>query len=111
MARVAKNSSDSSVNTRPAMTPEAREKQLIALAYDLVERRMREGTASSQETTHFLKLATSKAKLENQLLEAQTEMAIAKKEAIRSQKRSEEMFEEAMQAFKRYSGQSEYDGR
>ena len=41
--------------TRPALTPEAREKQLVALAVDLVEKRLREGTASSQEVTHILK--------------------------------------------------------
>ena len=95
--------SDSVKNHRPALTPEARENQLIALAVDLVEKRLIEGTASSQETTHFLKLATTKSRLENKLLEAQTEMAIAKKEALESQKRSEEMFREAIAAFKSYS--------
>jgi hypothetical protein len=66
-----------------------------------------DGTASSQETTHFLKLGTEKAKLENKLLEAQAEMALAKKEALQSQKKTEEMFAEAIQAFRRYSGQGE----
>ena len=54
---------------RPALTPEARENQMISLAMDLVEKRIREGTASSAETTHFLKLATSKTMLEKQKLE------------------------------------------
>ena len=49
---------------RPALTPEARENQLISLAIDLVEQRLIDGTASAQETTHFLKLASRKAKLE-----------------------------------------------
>ena len=101
------NSSGSTKKIRPALTPEARENQLISLAIDLVEQRLLDGTASSQETTHFLKLATSKAKLENKLLEAQTEMAIAKKEALQSQKRSEELFTEAIRAFKNYSGQDD----
>lgn len=109
MARVTPTNTTS--KSRPALTPEARDKQLIALTYDLVEKRLREGTASSQETTHFLKLASDKVQLENKLLEAQTAMAIAKKEELQSRKRSEEMFEEAMNAFKRYSGQSESDGR
>ena len=109
MARVTPINTTS--KSRPALRPEARDKQLIALTSDLVERRIREGTASSQETTHFLKLASDKVRLENKLLEAQTAMAIAKKEALQSQKRSEEMFEEAMKAFKCYSGQSESDGR
>lgn len=93
--------------TRPALTPEARENQLISLAIDLVEQRLIDGTASSQETTHFLKLATNKSRLENQLLEAQTQMAIAKKEALQSQKRTEELFADAIKAFKNYSGQGE----
>ena len=103
------NSSTSNKKIRPALSPEARENQLISLAIDLVEQRLLDGTASSQETTHFLKLATSKAKLENKLLEAQTEMAIAKKEALQSQKRSEELFTEAIKAFKNYSGQDDED--
>ena len=92
---------------RPALSPDARQNQLISLAIDLVETRLREGTASSQETTHFLKLASSKARLEEKLLEAQTEMALAKKEALQSQRRSEEMFAEAIKAFKTYSGQGD----
>ena len=111
MAKVKKsNSSDSpKPKIRPALSPEARENQLISLAVDLVEQRLIDGTASSQETTHFLKLATTKAKRENELLKAQAEMAIAKKEALQSQKRSEEMFEEAIKAFKNYNGQGETD--
>lgn len=94
---------------RPSIDPEVRENQLVALAVDLVEKRLIEGTASSQETTHFLKLATQKSRLENKLLEAQTEMAIAKKEALQSQKRQEEMFAEAIKAFRNYSGQGDSD--
>ena len=89
---------------KPALTPEANENQMISLAMDLVKQRLINGTASSQETTHFLKLASTKARLENKLLEAQTEMAVAKKEQLQSQKRSEEMFAEAIRAFKTYSG-------
>ena len=110
MAKVKVNTSNVSPNTpRPAINPEARENQLIDLAIALVEKRLIEGTASSQETTHFLKLATSKAKLENELLKAQAAMAMAKKEELESRKRNEEKFEEAIQAFKRYSGQGSSD--
>lgn len=110
MARV-KGSTSPSPRKRhkPALDPEVRENQLISLAVDLVERRLIEGTASSQETTHFLKLASRKSRLENELLAAQTEMAIAKKEALQSQKRQEEMFAEAIRAFRNYSGQGEPD--
>lgn len=92
---------------RPALTPEALDNQMISLTYDLVKQRLVDGTASSQETTHFLKLATTKVKLENKLLEAQTAVAMAKKDAIQSQQRSEEMFRDAMRAFRRYSGQGD----
>lgn len=107
MAKVTTNTSKTLPSLRPGLTPEADENQMIALAMSLVEKRLRDGSASSQETTHFLKLATTKARLENQLLEAQTAMAIAKKEALESQKRSEEMFREAIAAFKSYSGHTE----
>lgn len=94
---------------RPALSPEARENQLISLATDLVEKRLRDGSASSQETTHFLKLATQRSRLENQLLQAQTEMAIAKKEALQAQKRMDEMYSEAIAAMRTYNGQGEPD--
>lgn len=110
MAKVKQtNSSNSNRKIRPALTPEARENQLISLAMDLVEQRILDGTASSQETTHFLKLASSKAKLEKQLLEAQAEMAMAKKEALDAQRRSDEDLKEVIRAFRQYSGQSEDD--
>lgn len=108
MAKVkASSSSSSSRGMRPALTPEARENQLISLAIDLVEKRLLEGTASSQETTHFLKLATTKARIEKEILEKQKELIVAKTENLQSQKRSEEMFAEAIKAFKNYSGQSD----
>lgn len=108
-------SSTSSRKVRPALTPEARENQMISLAIDLVEKRLIEGTASSQETTHFLKLATSKARLERERLELENELTKAKTESIRAQKRSDELFAEAIKAFKTYSGnnsaseEDEYD--
>lgn len=115
MAKVKVSSSSEAVSPmRPALTPEARENQLISLAIDLVEKRLTEGTASSQETTHFLKLATTKARIEKEILEKQKELIVAKTETLQSQKRSEEMFAEAIKAFRSYSGQGseseeEYD--
>lgn len=95
---------------RPALTPEAREKQLISLATDLVEQRLREGTASSQETTHFLKLASTKAVIEKEILENQKELIKAKTESLQSAKRIEELYKEALDAMKNYSGQGDsYD--
>ena len=77
---------------RPALTPEARENQMISLAMDLVEKRIREGTASSAETTHFLKLATSKTMLEKQKLEEENKLLRAKTEAINAAKDNEELW-------------------
>lgn len=92
-------------SVRPALTPEARENQMIALAMDLVEKRMLEGTASSQETTHFLKLATTKARMEKEVLSKQIELLEAKTENLKSQAHAEELYKEALDAMRRYSGQ------
>lgn len=94
---------------KPALTPEAREQQMISLAYDLVEQRLRNGTASSQETTHFLKLATDKSRYQTDLLRAQAELATAKKEDLESNKKSEAMYEEVLKALRNYSGNGDPD--
>ena len=91
---------------RPALTPEARENQMIALAVDLAEKQLMEGTASSQVITHFLKLATQKEKLENEIREKQKELITAKTESIQSAQRIEELYADAINAMKKYSGQS-----
>ena len=98
---------NSTKKRRPALTPEARENQLIALAVDLVEKRLIEGTASSQETTHFLKLASSKARIEKEILERQKDLITARTEALQSQKRVEELYAEAIKAMRKYSGQGD----
>lgn len=97
-------SSDNTRQIRPALTPEARQNQLIALATDLVEKRLIEGTASSQETTHFLKLATQEAKLKVKILEKQEELISAKTESIKSSQRTEELYRDAIIAMRKYSG-------
>ena len=89
---------------RPALTPEARENQMIALAMDLVERRLIEGTASSQETTHFLKLATSKAELEKERALLENELIKAKTQQLRSQENIEKLYADAIKAMSRYNG-------
>lgn len=105
MARVkSPNPPSSTKRVRPALTPEARENQLISLAVDLVEQRLINGTASSQETTHFLKLASSKARIEKEILEKQKELISAKTEALQSAKRVEELYADAIKAMRKYSG-------
>lgn len=107
--RAPSSSGQSRPPLKPALTPEAREQQMISLAYDLVEQRLRDGTASSQETTHFLKAAAEKTRYQNELLKAQAEMAIAKKEDLESNKRSEAMYEEVLKALRNYSGNGDPD--
>ena len=96
--------SDSYIS-RPAQTRESREDQLIALATDLVEKRLREGTASSAETVHFLKLGSMKEKLELEKTREETKLLKAKTEELQSAKRSEDLYRDAIQAFGLYSGQ------
>ena len=95
---------------RPALTPEARENELISLATDLAEKQLREGTASSQVIVHYLKLATQKEKLEREMLAKKTEHLNAQTESLQSAKRIEELYENALRAMKEYGGGGvEYD--
>ena len=95
--------------TRPATTEEARENQMIALATSLAEQQLRDGTASSQVIVHYLKLGSTKEKLEKDILEKQRDLIAAKTEAIQSSKRVDEMYAEALKAMRTYSGQKTYD--
>ncbi len=89
---------------RPASTPEAREDQLISLAVDLAEQQLREGTASSQVITHYLKLGSTRERKEQELLDGQIKLNIAKAESLDSSKRIEELYANALTAMKSYSG-------
>lgn len=91
----------------PATTPEARENQLIALAEARAEEQLRNGTASSQVICHYLRLGSQREKLEREKLKSEVEMLVAKKEAIESAKRVEELYSEAMRAVRSYRGESE----
>lgn len=105
MAKVktTKASSDST-KIRPALTPEARENQLIYLATNLAEQQLKDGTASSQVITHYLKLGTTKERIEKEILEKQKELITAKTEALQSAKRIEELYSNAITAMRQYSG-------
>ena len=94
---------------RPATSPEARENQLISLAVDLAEKQLIEGTASSQVITHYLKLGSTKEKIEREILEKQKELIEAKTENLQSAKRIEELYTNAINAMKNYSGQNNDD--
>ena len=90
---------------RPALDPEVRELQMISLAVDLAEKQLMDGTASSQVITHYLKLGSTKEQIEKEILERQKELITAKTEALKSQKRVEELYAEALKAMRIYNGQ------
>lgn len=94
---------------RPALDPDIRERQMVDLAEKLAEKQLREGTASSQVITHYLKLGTEKERTEREILKLQKDLIAAKTEAIKSQKKVEEMYAEALTAMRSYSGQGEPD--
>ena len=97
-----KSDKNSSISMRPALTPEARENQLIALAVELAEKQLREGTASSQVITHYLKLGSTKEKIEKEILEKQKTLIEAKTHKIQSDQRVEEIYSEALEAMRSY---------
>lgn len=109
MARVKSTTSNTLPKLRPALNPEARENQMAALAMDLVEQRLRDGTASSQETTHFLKLVSSRAKLEQERLKLENELVAAKTKALANAEEIKVIYEEAIKAMRRYGGHGDED--
>lgn len=96
--------SDKKKSIRPALTPEARENQLIYLATELAEQQLRDGTASSQVITHYLKLGSTKERIEREILEKQKELISAKTESLQSAKKIEELYVNAISAMRQYSG-------
>jgi len=78
---------------------------MIGLAHDLAEKRIREGTASAQEITHFLKLGSSRERLEQERLSHENELLVVKRKAIESQEVVEQLYKDALDAMRTYSGQ------
>ena len=93
---------------RPALTPEAEETQMIALALNLAKQQILDGTASSQVITHFLKLGTERARLEKEKLIKENKLLEVKASDIENRQRSDELFEQAIEAMKSYGGQGDY---
>jgi hypothetical protein len=88
----------------PATTPEGRENQLITLAVDLTEQQLKDGTATSQVISHYLKLGSTRERLEQERLEHENKLLEAKIEAMASVKRIEELYETALNAMRSYAG-------
>lgn len=94
---------------RPATSLDARENQLIDLAMDRAEQMLRDGTASSQLITEFVKRGARKARLENEKLEEENRLLRARTENLQSIKKVEELYTQAMQSMKEYSGRGDDD--
>ena len=109
MKRIVHESSEPKKRLKPGITPEAREDQLISYAIDLAEKQLLEGTASSQVITHYLKLGSTKERIEKEILEKQKELIEAKTENLKSAKRIEELYENALNAMRNYSGNGSND--
>lgn len=88
----------------PARTMVGRENQLINLAVNLAEEKLKNGTASSQIITTLLQLATTKYQLENEKLRSELRVAEAKIKSLEAQETSKDLYAEAIMAFKQYSG-------
>ena len=108
MAR-ARQASSETIRVKPAMTEEAREQQLVALAIDLAEQQLLNGTASSQVITHYLKIGSSKERLERAIREKEKELIEAKTENLRSAQRVEELYANAIKAIGIYAGREDAD--
>ena len=93
----------------PATTPEGRENQLVSMAVDLAEEQLAMGTASAQVITHYLKLGTTREKLEQERLRGENDLLRAKVESLASQAKTEEMYREALKAMRSYAGQGDGD--
>lgn len=92
-------------NRRPATSEEGREAQLVSLAIDLAERQLSEGTASSQVMTHYLKLGSTRERLEQERLRNENDLLRSKVDQLASAKRVEELYAEALNAMRTYAGQ------
>ncbi|GHU53532.1 hypothetical protein AGMMS49975_11830 [Clostridia bacterium] len=102
-------SADSSPKRRPALSMETREQQLISLAVDLAEKQLLDGTASAQVISHYLKMGSTKERIEKDILEKQKELITAKTQALQSARNVEELYANAINAIRNYSGQGGSD--
>lgn len=108
-AKATSSSSSKKHKMRPPLTPQAREDLMISLAMDQAQQQLIDGTASSQVITHFLKLATVKAELERERLEEENKLLRAKTKAIENAEETKALYENAIKAFRNYSGQGDPD--
>lgn len=94
---------------RPATTPEGEEGQMVNYAIELAEKQLREGTASAQVISHYLKLGSTRERLEQDRLRSENELLRAKVEAMARGERIEELYGEALAAMKSYAGHEPFE--
>lgn len=100
---------DSKRKIRPGLTPEADEKQLISMAVDLARQQLQDGTASSQVITHFLKLGSTREKLERERLIEENKLLKAKTKAYDNAEEIKVLYADALKAMRNYSGNGDPD--
>jgi predicted transcriptional regulator len=103
----ASNTDHKKTKRSPSSSVESRENQLISLAVDLAEKQLMEGTASSQVITHYLRLGSTKERLEKEALEKKVKLLEAKTESLQSAKNSEELYKSAIEAMMSYGGRQD----
>jgi hypothetical protein len=109
MAKVKTTGQKTTRDIRPALNPDAEESLMIALATELVKQRLLDGTASSQETTHFLKLGSSRARLENKRIEHEIKLMETKRKSLEDTEEIKVLYEDALKAMRNYAGQGDPD--
>lgn len=90
----------------PARTPEEHETRMIGIANEVAEEQLRNRTASSQVICHFLKMGSAKERYEREILKKEAELLTVKTEAIKSQKKVEDLYNSALKAFRSYNGEN-----
>ena len=93
--------------SRPVLDPVAREKQMVALAVDLAEKQLRDGTAAASTINHYLKIGSTREFIEREILEEQKKLIQAKAGSIESSRDAKELYENAIEAMKSYAGSSD----
>ncbi len=104
---MARNSQE--VKGKPTTTPEQAENECISLAFKLAKKKLSDGTASSQLITEFVKAGSTKRQAELEKLQKENALLVAKVEALESQKRTEDVYQKALQAMRTYAGQGDDD--
>jgi len=107
--RIVLKEETSYIPSKIALKPDDREQQLGNLAMNVAEQQMRDGTASSQVITHFLKAVSARERYERERLIEENKLLRAKTEALQAAQDIKELYAEAMRVFKGYQGITDND--